>query len=471
MSIKGIRLSAKSLRGLAPLGVTLMVIAMVGGPAMIAGAAPQDVTPQTPLVQQFEDVPDSHTFAQYINALYLDNVISGYPCGSPGEPCVPPANMPYYRPNAGVTRGQMSKFVDLGRRNIADATGDRLVLTNTLTSALVISTTANDAITARTSSGQEAVDAQCTRAGVACYAVWGSGYAGNRSGRFSGGIGVWVTSAEPSISLLDVAASGATAYGGEFNSSDYVSLLVGAPATSNGYIRLRVDGVGPALVAERILNGALDVQGNLIVSGSKSGYVVDAMQNADTTQLAAGDVVVVVGSSAPVLGEIPVPMVRKANSAYDTGVMGIVDQVLYVPDAATKAAYEQEQKALDAARDERARLAAEAEARGEKFNPASFEMPQSTITDEQGIVHALADVKAVAPGGYINVVTLGAYKAVKVDASYGAIQAGDLLTTSPNPGYAMKVTDKAEASGAIIGKALGNLDSGTGTVPVMVTLK
>ena len=35
----------------------------------------------------------------------------------------------------------------------------------------------------------------------------------------------------------------------------------------------------------------------------------------------------------------------------------------------------------------------------------------------------------------------------------------------------MKVTDKAQATGAIIGKALGDLESGTGTVPVMVTLK
>ena len=80
MSIKGIRFSFKSFRVLAPFGVGLMILAMVGGPAMMAGAAPQDQTPETPLVQQFEDVPDSHTFAQFINALYLDNIISGYPC-------------------------------------------------------------------------------------------------------------------------------------------------------------------------------------------------------------------------------------------------------------------------------------------------------------------------------------------------------------------------------------------------------
>jgi len=42
----------------------------------------------------------------------------------------------------------------------------------------------------------------------------------------------------------------------------------------------------------------------------------------------------------------------------------------------------------------------------------------------------------------------------KVDATYGAIEVGDLLTTSPTPGYAMKATDPAKAFGAIVGKAL-----------------
>ena len=71
----------------------------------------------------------------------------------------------------------------------------------------------------------------------------------------------------------------------------------------------------------------------------------------------------------------------------------------------------------------------------------------------------------------MNVVTLGSYKQIKVDASFSPIHVGDLLTTSPNPGFAMKVTDKTQAFGAVIGKALADLDSGTGTIPVMVTLK
>ena len=54
---------------------------------------------------------------------------------------------------------------------------------------------------------------------------------------------------------------------------------------------------------------------------------------------------------------------------------------------------------------------------------------------------------------------------------FGAIHRGDLLTTSTNPGYAMKVSDRVAAIGAVIGKALGDLENGSGTMPVLVTLK
>ena len=57
----------------------------------------------------------------------------------------------------------------------------------------------------------------------------------------------------------------------------------------------------------------------------------------------------------------------------------------------------------------------------------------------------------------------------KVDASYGAIHAGDLLTTSDTPGYAMKATNPK--IGTILGKAMGTLESGTGTIEVLVTLQ
>ncbi len=57
------------------------------------------------------------------------------------------------------------------------------------------------------------------------------------------------------------------------------------------------------------------------------------------------------------------------------------------------------------------------------------------------------------------------------DASNGAIQPGDLLTTSDTPGHAMKVTDYQSAQGAIIGKAMTSLEEGAGLVLVLVTLQ
>ncbi|MGA7730854.1 MAG: S-layer homology domain-containing protein [Chloroflexia bacterium] len=61
--------------------------------------------------QQFEDVPPGSTFFDFIWRLAFRGIVSGYPCGGPGEPCVAPDNRPYFRPNADVTRGQLSKIV------------------------------------------------------------------------------------------------------------------------------------------------------------------------------------------------------------------------------------------------------------------------------------------------------------------------------------------------------------------------
>jgi len=60
----------------------------------------------------------------------------------------------------------------------------------------------------------------------------------------------------------------------------------------------------------------------------------------------------------------------------------------------------------------------------------------------------------------------------RVDASAEAIQAGDLLTTSSLPGYAMKVTDRNGSQGAILGKAMESLARGQkGMILVLVTLQ
>jgi hypothetical protein len=59
----------------------------------------------------------------------------------------------------------------------------------------------------------------------------------------------------------------------------------------------------------------------------------------------------------------------------------------------------------------------------------------------------------------------------KVSAENGPIHAGDLLVASSTLGRAMKGTDRGKMLGAVVGKALGNLDSGTGVIEVLVTLQ
>jgi hypothetical protein len=59
----------------------------------------------------------------------------------------------------------------------------------------------------------------------------------------------------------------------------------------------------------------------------------------------------------------------------------------------------------------------------------------------------------------------------KVSAENGPIKVGDLLVASSTLGRAMKGTDRSLLTGAVIGKALGSLDSGTGVIEVLVTLQ
>ena len=84
----------------------------------VSAAAPDNVwtsgtvTAHYAVPQQFTDIQPNNTFYEYIQTLSCYGIIQGYPCGSPGEPC-DPQNHPYFRPNAGITRGQLSKVVSL----------------------------------------------------------------------------------------------------------------------------------------------------------------------------------------------------------------------------------------------------------------------------------------------------------------------------------------------------------------------
>ena len=59
----------------------------------------------------------------------------------------------------------------------------------------------------------------------------------------------------------------------------------------------------------------------------------------------------------------------------------------------------------------------------------------------------------------------------KVDASFGAVHPGDLLVSSPTPGYAMRATDVSRRAGAVLGKAMTSLEAGQGLVLLLVSLQ
>jgi len=59
----------------------------------------------------------------------------------------------------------------------------------------------------------------------------------------------------------------------------------------------------------------------------------------------------------------------------------------------------------------------------------------------------------------------------KVDATYGSVEVGDLLTSSATPGHGMRASDPQQAFGAVIGKALAPLKSGQALVAILVSLQ
>ena len=91
-----------------------------GAPCITPSPVPATATPTatntplptpTPHAGQFEDVPPNNPFYDYVECMGTREIISGYPCGGPGEPCVGPVNKPYFRPNNNITRGQTAKIV------------------------------------------------------------------------------------------------------------------------------------------------------------------------------------------------------------------------------------------------------------------------------------------------------------------------------------------------------------------------
>jgi len=228
----------------------------------------------------------------------------------------------------------------------------------------------------------------------------GRGY----GGYFTSGTGIGVEGRSTALSSLQNLYAP-----GVFGFSEHGVGVMGRKGSSGGSVAGFFD--GPVIV-----------QGNLTVTGSKSGYVVDVAVNDGPLPLERGDLVVVTGYGEPVVGNIPLVRVRKAETADSRAVVGVVDEAYRAP------------------------------ALGGLPNA----QPESSSDD------------GIEEGQLLTIVTLGAFQAIKVDASHGAIQAGDLLVTSSTSGHAMR-SDNPRI-GTVVGKAMADWAEGAGTIPVMVTL-
>ncbi len=190
---------------------------------------------------------------------------------------------------------------------------------------------------------------------------------------------------------------------------------------------------------------------------------MDQFVNRLGEDLEQGDVVVIgENQSALAYGvnnQIPIPEVDLAQAAYDTRVCGIVHEIQGKLEPAStgegQAAAQQPAVSQQPGR----------KARGKK--PAALAGPVQArqLTVEESAQHEAGRVGSDEVGW---MVTLGAYGFCKVDADIAPVAVGDLLTTSPTRGHAQKVLDRAQATGAIIAKALGSLESGRGKIPVIV---
>ncbi len=95
------------------------------------------------------------------------------------------------------------------------------------------------------------------------------------------------------------------------------------------------------------------------------------------------------------------------------------------------------------------------------------EFRRASTAADAGVVGIVAGDAGVAWTEKAPVALAGTVVLCKVDASFGAIAANDLLVASPTAGHAMRAGEDAR-QGTVVGKALEPWEAGTGTIRVLV---
>jgi hypothetical protein len=180
----------------------------------------------------------------------------------------------------------------------------------------------------------------------------------------------------------------------------------------------------------------IDERGNVFATGSFRPAAMDVAEfHAVSEPVGVGDVLVA-DRGRPgymALGRLAADRAVTGIVSTDPGVL-LGSGLRRIADADPEMALSLEIARAAGDRDEQARLWAELEARFEK-------------------THAAIALSGTVP--------------CKVDAGYGSIRVGDLLTVSPTAGHAMRAADPAP-QGTVLGKALESLEAGTGTIKVLV---
>jgi hypothetical protein len=267
-------------------------------PSVAATPQPQSTTPaQAPDAtcpsggQCFADVPSSNPFYAFINRIYQQDLVTGYPCGGIGEPC-DSENRPYYRPVNNVTRQQMAKFIDNARRLPAI-----YIETASSGAPIYVSNTVGISVIGASSSLTGVYGLSNTGSGVYGSSTFGNGVSGNSPGA---GVGVYGHSdSGPGVIGNSTSASGVSGFStsgfgvrgysisspgvngysaGSYGVEGVSNTNSGVRGTSNGYAAgvygTSINGYG--VVGYTTSNGAYGVYG--YSSTDRAGYFVGNVQ-------------------------------------------------------------------------------------------------------------------------------------------------------------------------------------------------
>jgi hypothetical protein len=278
-----------------------LALFITASPSLAATPQPHSTTPaQSPQApnatcppdgQCFADVPSGNPFYTFINRIYQQDLVTGYPCGGLGEPC-DPESRPYYRPVNNVTRQQMAKFIDNARRLPAI-----YIETASSGAPIYVSNTVGISVIGASSSLTGVYGLSNTGSGVYGSSTLGSGVSGNSPGAGVGVDGhsdsgpgvVGLSTSANGVSGLSTSGYGVRGYSvsspgvNGYSASSYgvegaSNTNYGVRGTSNGYAAgvygTSINGYG--VVGYTTSNGAYGVYG--YSSNDRAGYFVGNVQ-------------------------------------------------------------------------------------------------------------------------------------------------------------------------------------------------